>query len=151
MILNEEKSEMEKKFKIAVILMFVPVIINAAATVFVHQNRSAAEFAGYFAGMILSFSFSIAWVILARKVSLSNIMVLFTVSLGSFPVKILVFAAFVFGGYFIFHFNQLFFGIAFLFGTVASLLVEVWFIISVNKLNIRQRLHGKKQNNGEQK
>ncbi|MBN1531524.1 MAG: hypothetical protein JXA20_02570 [Spirochaetes bacterium] len=132
---------MEKKFKIAVILMLIPVIINTVATAYVYQNRHETEFAGYLAGTILSFAFSIAWVIMARKVSLSNIMVLFTISLGSFPVKILFFAAFVFAGYLVFHMNQLFFGLSFMFGTVASLIVEVWFIISVNKLNIRQRRH----------
>ena len=141
---------MEKKFRIAVFLMMAPAVINGCATMYLTQTRSIDESGGYLAGTILSFAFSIAWVILARKVSLSNIMTLFTVSLGAFPVKILVFAIFAFGGYFIFHINQLFFGIAFLFGTVISLVIEVWFILSVNKMKINSRLKGKAVRDGGQ-
>lgn len=141
---------MEKKFKIAVVLMMVPAILNGVATLYLAQHRSVGDSGGYLAGAVLSFAFSIAWVILARKVSLSNLMTLFTVSLGAFPVKILVFGIFAFGGYFIFQINQLFFGIAFLFGTVTSLVIEVWFILSVNKLKIQQRQKKNLAQNGGQ-
>jgi len=130
---------MKEKFRNAVILMFVPFVINVLVTVMCAMTRGSSEFRGYLAGTLLSLMFSLIWVFMARKVSESNIMVLFTLSLGSFPIKILIFAIFAFGGLYIFEINQMYFGFSFLFGTIITLVIEVWFIISVNKLNIARR------------
>ncbi len=131
---------MEKKFKIAFILMMIPVAINIAGTILCALYIGPDAFKGYLAGTLLSLFFSIFWLVMARKVTLSNIMVLFTVSLGSFPVKIILFAIFALGGLYILKMDQLYFGISFLFGTVVSLVIEVWFILAVNKLKINSRI-----------
>lgn len=135
----QDKQLMARKFRIAVILMLVPVFINLALTVLCYLNYATPQFKGYFVGTFLSMFFSLIWIFMARKISLSNIMVLFTLSLGLFPVKLILFALFAFGGLYLLQMNQLFFGFSFLLGTVLSLFVEVWFVLSVNKLYIKRK------------
>ncbi len=131
---------MEKKFKTAFILMMIPVAINIAGTILCALYLGRAEFKGYLAGTLLSLFFSVFWLVMARKITLSNIMVLFTVSLGSFPVKIVLFAVFALGGLYVLKMDQIYFGISFLLGTILSLVIEVWFILAVNKLKINSRI-----------
>ena len=124
----------QKKFKKAIILMITTVGLNLALSVCSFVFKGSTEFKGYLAGTLLSMVFSILWVFMVKKVSFSNPMVLFSLSLGSFPIKILVFAIFAFGGLLLFQMNQMYFGMAFLLGTVISLIIEVWFIITVNRI-----------------
>ncbi|HOO72577.1 MAG TPA: hypothetical protein PK926_12515 [Spirochaetota bacterium] len=124
----------QKKFKKAIILMITTVGLNLGLSVCSLVFKGSTEFKGYLSGTLLSMVFSILWVFMVRKVSFSNPMVLFSLSLGSFPIKILVFAIFAFGGLLLFQMNQMYFGMAFLLGTVISLIIEVWFIITVNRI-----------------
>jgi len=127
---------MEKLFKKAFRLMFVPVIINLVITVMCYINLETSLFKGYLAGTVLSMIFTAIWLVMAKRVSLSNAMVLLTMTLGAFPVKIVVFAIFAFGGLYVLKMNQMYFGFSFLLGTILSLVIEVWFIISVNRLHL---------------
>ena len=124
----------QKKFKLAIILMIIPVIVNIAVSIYCLMIIGIPEFKGYLSGTLLSMVFSILWILMVKKVSFSNPMVLFSLSLGSFPIKIVVFAIFAFGGLLLFQMSQMFFGISFLFGTVFSLIVEVWFVVTLNKI-----------------
>jgi hypothetical protein len=124
----------QKKFSKAVILMVLTACANIVLSIASLAYKGFPEFKGYISGTILSMIFSILWVMMVRRVSFSNPMVLFSLSLGSFPIKIVVFAVFAFGGLLLFQMNQMYFGMAFLFGTVVNLLVEVWFIIAVNRI-----------------
>ena len=129
----------QEKFRKAIILMILIVCLNIGLSIYSMMFKGVPEFKGYLLGTLLTMVFSILWVLMVRKVSFSNPMVLFSLSLGAFPVKIIVFAVFAFGGLLIFRMNRAFFGMAFLLGTVLSLFVEVWFILTVNKIVRRSR------------
>jgi hypothetical protein len=124
---------MKKIFIIAVVLICVPIMINIGITVYCFNNRTIPEFNGYFLGTMLSMFFSLVWIFIARKALTSNIMVMFLVTLISFPIKIIFLAIFAIGGLYLLKMNQIFFGVSFLLGTILSLFVEVWFLISANK------------------
>jgi hypothetical protein len=83
---------------------------------------------------------------MTRAIAKSNIMMLFALSLGLFPVKLIIFGVFAFAGIYVLKMDPIFFGISFLIGTVFSILIEVWFIISVNKINIKQKTRQKELN-----
>jgi len=125
---------MKKLFIKSVILICLPIILNIAITVYCLSHRSIPEFKGYFLGTMLSMFFSVVWIIIARKAITSNIMVMFTVTLASFPIKIVLLAIIALGGLFLLDMNQIFFGSSFLLGTILSLFVEVWFLVSANRL-----------------
>ena len=125
---------MKKIFIKAVILICIPITLNIAITVYCFTSRSLPEFMGYFLGTLLSMFFSLVWVFIARKAITSNIMVMFTVTLASFPIKIFFLAIIALGGLFLMDMNQIFFGTSFLLGTILSLFVEVWFLITANRL-----------------
>ena len=124
---------MKKIFIKSVILICLPIILNIGITVYCFNNRSISEFKGYFLGTMLSMFFSLVWIFIARKAVTSNIMVMFTVTLASFPIKIVLLAIIALGGLFLLDMNQIFFGGAFLLGTILSLFVEVWFLITANR------------------
>jgi len=131
---------MKKIFIKAVILICLPIILNVAITVYCFLNRGLPEFKGYFLGTMLSMFFSLVWIFIARKAITSNIMVMFTVTLASFPVKIMFLSVIALGGLFLMNMNQIFFGGSFLLGTILSLFVEVWFLITANRLQRKIKL-----------
>jgi hypothetical protein len=131
---------MKKIFIKAVILICLPIVLNIAITVYCFFNRSLPEFKGYFLGTMLSMFFSLVWIVIARKAITSNIMVMFTVTLASFPIKIMLLAVIALGGLFLLNMNQVFFGGSFLLGTILSLFVEVWFLITANRLQRKIKL-----------
>jgi hypothetical protein len=124
---------MERIYKKAVILISLPVILNAGISVYCYYKASVTQFEGYFIGTLLVMFFSFVWIAITRKVLISNIMVLFTVSLVSFPIKIIFLAIIAFGGLFILRMDTFYFGVSFLLGTLLSLFVEVWFLIAANR------------------
>lgn len=130
---------MEKKFKIAVVLMAIPIIGNSIITILCYMHKGPTEFKGYLLGTLLGMFFSVIWLVIAKKVSLANAMVLFTYSLGAFPVKIILFAAFAFGGLYLLNMNQVYFGVSFLVSVFFSLAIEVWFILALNKMIIENK------------
>lgn len=134
---------MKKLFIKATILICLPIILNIAITVYCYSNRSIPEFKGYFLGTMLGMFFSLVWIFIARKAIVSNIMVMFTVTLASFPIKIIFLAIIALGGLFFLGMDQIFFGGSFLIGTILSLFVEVWFLISANKLQRKLKLAAK--------
>jgi hypothetical protein len=134
---------MKKIFVKAVVLICIPIILNIAISVYCFTNRSLPEFRGYFLGTMLSMFFSLVWVFIARKAITSNIMVMFTVTLASFPIKIFLLAIIALGGLFLLEMNQIFFGTSFLLGTILSLFVEVWFLIIANRLQRKLKSEAK--------
>ena len=138
---------MKRIFITAVILLSLPILLNVGITVYCFHYRSLPEFKGYFLGTMLSMFFSIVWVIIARKAIISNIMAMFTITLASFPVKILFLAIVALAGLFLLDMNQLYFGASFLIGTILSLFVEVWFLITANRM--QRKLKGPRRHTGE--
>jgi len=134
---------MKKLFIRAVVLICLPMLLNIAITIYCFFRASIYQFKGYFIGTILGMFFSFIWIFVARKALTSNIMVMFTVSLASFPIKIVVLALVAFSGLFLLDMDQFFFGIAFLLATFLNLFIEVWFLIAGNKIirKNKSRLH----------
>ena len=85
------------------------------------------EAKGYLLGTVLSLILSILWVFGARRGMKSNTMVLLTITLGGFPLRLAILGVFAFGGLYIMKMNTTYFAIAFLIGTILSLVVEIWF------------------------
>ncbi len=130
---------MKRIFITSVILLSLPILLNIGITIYCFQNRSLPEFKGYFLGTMLSMFFSLVWIIIARKAIVSNIMVMFTITLASFPIKILFLAIIALAGLFLLDMNQFFFGASFLLGTILSLFVEVWFLINANRMQNKMK------------
>jgi hypothetical protein len=130
---------MKKIFIKSVIFICFPILMNIGITVYCFNNRSISEFKGYFLGTMLSMFFSLVWIFIARKAVTSNIMVMFIVTLASFPVKIIMLAIIALGGLFFLDMNKIFFGGSFLLGTILSLFVEVWFLITANRFQRKLR------------
>jgi hypothetical protein len=134
-----DRAPMKRLFIIAVILLSLPILLNIGITIYCFNYRGIPEFNGYFLGTLLSMFFSIVWIIIARKAITSNIMAMFTITLASFPIKIVFLVAIALGGLFLLNLNQFYFGVSFLLGTILSLFVEVWFLISANKLQRKMK------------
>lgn len=130
---------MEEKFKKAVIYMSLPAFLNIAIAIYCYENYDLQKFAGYLAGTILCVIFSALWLWMAKKVTVSNPFKLFTISIGLFPVKLLVFMATAFGTHFLLNIDKFYFGFSFLLGTLLTLLVEVKFIVEMNREFQRSR------------
>jgi hypothetical protein len=57
----------------------------------------------------------------------ANTMVLLTITLGGYPLRLIILAVFAFSGLYILKMNTTYFAISFLIGTIISLVIEVWF------------------------
>ena len=121
------------KIKKVAILISIPTFINIAVTIFCYLQIGKSEFLGYLTGTILSLIFAIIWIWMAKKFSSSNILVIIAISLGTLPVKLIIFAILAFGGVYYFNISKIYFAISFLFGVLASLIFELWYVLSVNK------------------
>lgn len=102
-------------------------LINSAISGYCYLRMGDPEFKGYATGTALSFVLSILWVLGARKGLKSNTMVLLSITLGGFPLRLLILGLFAYGGLYLMKMNTMYFSIAFLLGTVLSLIVEIWF------------------------
>lgn len=116
-----------KNLKIAFLLISLFAIINLAISGACYLYIGIPEFKGYLVGTSLSFLLSVLWVLGARRGMKSNTMVLLGITLGGFPVRLALLGLFAFGGLYIIRMSTMHFAIAFLVGTILSLVVEIWF------------------------
>ena len=130
---------MEDKFRKAFLLMLIPAIINIAASVYCYFNFNPYQFAGYLTGTILGIVFSALWLWMIKRVTVSNPFKVFKVTTLLFPVKLLVFVIVAFGSSLLMNIDQIFFGIAFLIATILTLIVEVRFVLSINRIHAEKR------------
>jgi ABC-type nickel/cobalt efflux system permease component RcnA len=79
---------------------------------------------------------------MAKRVTFSNPFKLFTISIGLFPVKLIVFVIVAFGTLYLIGIDKFFFGFAFMIGTIMTLFVEVIFIVDVNRAAVHKKKHG---------
>jgi hypothetical protein len=124
---------LKRIYRRAVVYAFLPVLINGALCRYLYLYKDESEFIGYFLGTVLGVLFLLTWILIIRKVPLANPMVLFILTLGSFPVKLIGFALFAFGGLRFFQMDPFFFGIALIAGIIPGLFIEIWFILAVNR------------------
>jgi hypothetical protein len=120
-----------KNFTKAILILFLSTIINLAISLVFFQLRGSMEFMGYMAGTLLSFIFSLLWILGARKGMKSNTLVLLMITFGGFPLRLGIFGVFAFSGLYLFKMDKTLFAAAFLVGTILSLIVEVWFFNSI--------------------
>jgi len=116
-----------KNLKIAFLFISLFAVINLSISGACYLFIGMTEFKGYVVGTALSYLLSLLWVLGARKGIKSNTMVLLGITLGGFPVRLALLGLFAFGGLYIIKMSTMHFAIAFLVGTILSLVVEIWF------------------------
>lgn len=116
-----------KNLRTAFILIFIFSLCNTLVGGACYQYIGISEGKGYLIGTALSFILSLLWVLGASKSMKSNTMVLLTITLGGYPLRLVILAIFAFSGLYIFKMDTTFFAISFLIGTILSLVIEIWF------------------------
>ncbi|HDP81160.1 MAG TPA: hypothetical protein ENN21_10010 [Spirochaetes bacterium] len=125
-----------KNLKIAFFLMLITAVLNAAVGAVFYWQAGVPAFKGYITGTLLSFFLSVLWVLGARKGMKSNTMVLLGITLGGFPLRLALLGVFAFGGLYLFQMNTTYFAVAFLIGTIVSLIIEIW---AFNSMSVTPR------------
>jgi hypothetical protein len=124
---------MEKKYKVAVILSFIPALINIAVLAYGISNFEKTEFTGYSMGTILAVILSIIWLIQARRAVGSHAIKLFKITLKGLLIKFVVFFIFIISIYYYVDFNRKFFAASFFLALFIGAVIELWFYSSMNK------------------
>lgn len=126
---------MEKKYKTAVVLNFIPAIVNIIISGYIFFNFTRPEFSGYLIGTILGVLLSVLWLIQVRKAFGSHAIKLLKITFKGFFVKFFVFILFIFGVYSLYKFSRTFFAASFFIALALSAVIELWFYASINKSN----------------
>lgn len=113
--------------KKAVRFIILATGINLAISAAVFYFKGRPEFLGYLVGTVVNTVFVTIWYIGARKGIKANSLMLLLITVGGFPVRLGILILFAFGGLYLFQMDTIFFAIAFLVGTIFSLVIEVWF------------------------
>lgn len=116
----------------AFLFIIAIAIINFIISGICYKSIGMAQFKGYAIGTFLSFVLSLIWILGAIKGIKSNTMVLLSITLGGFPVRLIILGVFAYGGIYIARMNTMYFAIAFLMGTILSLIVEIWFFNTIS-------------------
>ena len=124
---------MEKKYKVAVILSFIPALINIAVLAYGFLNFTEPQFIGYLMGTILAIVLSLIWLIQVRKAAGSHAIKLFKITIKGFLIKFLVFLLIITGIYTFVNFSREFFAASFFLALFLSAVIELWFYSSINK------------------
>ena len=124
---------MEKKYKVAVILSFIPALINIAVLVYGFLNFTEPQLIGYSMGTILAIILSIIWLIQVKRAAGSHAIRLFKITIKGFFVKFVVFFIFITGIYYCVEFNRKFFAASFFLALFMGAVIELWFYSSMNK------------------
>lgn len=111
----------------AVRFIVLMTVFNLAISLVLLFAKGIAEFKGFFIGTVVNTLFVTIWYLGARKGMKSNTLVLLLITVGGFPIRLAILALFAFGGLLLFQMNTMYFAIAFLIGTIFSLIIEVWF------------------------
>lgn len=101
--------------------------VNLAISAAVLFMKGMPEFKGYLVGTVVNTVFVTIWYIGARKGIKANSLMLLLITVGGFPVRLGILMLFAFGGLYLFQMDTIYFAIAFLVGTVSSLIIEIWF------------------------
>jgi hypothetical protein len=124
---------MEKRYKVAVILSFIPALINIAVLVYGFLNFTEPQLIGYSMGTILAIVLSILWLIQVRKAAGSHAIKLFKITFRGFLIKFIVFLIFITGIYTFVNFSREFFAASFFLALFIGAVIELWFYSSINK------------------
>ena len=124
---------MEKRYKVAVILSFIPALINIAVLVYGFLNFTKPQLIGYSMGTILAIVLSIIWLIQVRKAAGSHAIKLFKITFKGFLIKFIVFFIFITGIFYCIDFSRDFFAASFFLAIFIGAVIELWFYSSLNK------------------
>lgn len=124
---------MKKKYKKAALFLIIPFVINFIISIFLFLSGKIFQFNGYLTGSITSAALSVVWLFQVKNKAASNVLNFMKMMLQGYALKILFLVTLLIGGYLLFHFDRLYFIIAFFFGTFASIAVEVWYYMSMSK------------------
>lgn len=126
---------MEKKYKVAVALSFIPALVNAAGSGYVFFYYSNPQFYGYLIGFILGIILSVIWLIQVKKTFGSHAIKLLKTTFKGFFLKFVVFIIFIAGVYSLISFSRTFFAVSFFIALFMSAIIELWFYASLIKEN----------------
>ena len=124
---------MEKNYRVAVIMSFIPALINIAVLVYGFFNFTKPQLIGYSMGTILAIILSIIWLIQVRGLAGSHAIKLFKITFKGFLVKFIVFFIFITGIHFCVDFSMNFFAASFFLALFIGSLIELQFYSSINK------------------
>ena len=125
---------MEKKYKAAVILSFIPALINIAVLVYGLSNFTKPQLIGYSMGAVLAIILSIIWLIQVKRAAGSHAIKLLKITFKGFLVKFVVLLIFITGIYYcVPYFDRKFFAASFFLAIFIGAVIELWFYSSLNK------------------
>jgi hypothetical protein len=125
---------MKNLYRKASLLLSIPFAANLAISVLIYLSGNIHLFKGYLSGTITSAGLSIIWLLQVKNKAPNNMLTFMKIMLKGYAVKTVFLITLLIGGYMLFHFDRLYFLIAFLLGTFASLFIEIWYYIAMIKL-----------------
>jgi len=112
------------------ILIYTIISIILSSIVYLRGGISYGK--GFAIGCLLSLILTLLWIAGAIKGMKSNTLVLLSITAGGFLLRLTLLAVFAASGVYIFMMDLPAFAIAFLIGTIYSLILEVWFFTTLS-------------------
>ncbi|HQL43435.1 MAG TPA: hypothetical protein PL073_06030 [Spirochaetota bacterium] len=118
--------------KKAYLSILIYTIISVILSSIVYLRGGISYGKGFAIGCLLSLILTLLWIAGAIKGMKSNTLVLLSITAGGFLLRLTLLAVFAAGGVYIFMMDLPAFAIAFLIGTIYSLILEVWFFTTLS-------------------
>ncbi len=118
--------------KIAYLSIGIYTIISIIVSAIIYLYVGLAYSKGFAIGCFLSLLLTLLWIAGAIKGMKSNTLVLLSITAGGFILRLILLAVFAAGGVYFFMMDLPTFAIAFLIGTIFSLILEVWFFTTLS-------------------
>ncbi|HQQ50580.1 MAG TPA: hypothetical protein PLZ29_05235 [Spirochaetota bacterium] len=118
--------------KKAYLSILIYTIISVILSSIVYLRGGISYGKGFAIGCLLSLILTLLWIVGAIKGMKSNTLVLLSITAGGFLLRLTLLAVFAAGGVYIFMMDLPAFAIAFLIGTIYSLILEVWFFTTLS-------------------
>lgn len=118
--------------KIAYLSILIYTIFCIILSSIVYYVGGVAPGKGFAIGCLLSLILTLLWIAGAIKGMKSNTLVLLSITAGGFILRLILLAVFAAGGVYILMMDLPTFAIAFLIGTIFSLVLEVWFFTTLS-------------------
>jgi hypothetical protein len=118
--------------KIAYLSILIYTIFSIILSSIVYYFGGVAPGKGFALGCLLSLTLTLLWIGGAIKGMKSNTLVLLSITAGGFILRLILLAVFAAGGVYILMMDIPTFAIAFLIGTIYSLVLEVWFFTTLS-------------------
>jgi len=124
---------MEKQYKMAVMLTFIPAFVNICVSLWFFLSFSKYDFMGSFVGTLLGIILSVIWLVQVKNSFGAHAIKLLKVTYKWFFVKFIVFLVFVSAIYFMVEFNVTWFVISLLVALSMSAVIELWFYRAISR------------------